>query len=176
MMSRVLFSTILERPSFLEDAPASWKAMFQRLQNVHREEGRLPHLIALEACAGELAIDCTPSRRKGLYTADLLVDVPQGNPLALHLMSEAEFCPLTEEILGPTQLKQRHMKMMSWRHIGLNRKAWMALDHGARVDALQELLSRYTITRRKLPDGVSQGILDSSVAQDSTDSQDSHSG
>ncbi len=35
--------------------------------------------------------------------------------LAVHLMAEAEFCPITGELLGPTRLRRRHLLQMQWQ-------------------------------------------------------------
>ena len=39
--------------------------------------------------------------------------------LAVHLMAEAEFCPLTGELLGPTRLKRRQLDRMELQSLDL---------------------------------------------------------
>lgn len=37
--------------------------------------------------------------------------------LAIHLMAEAEFCPITGELLGPTRLRRRHLLQMESQYL-----------------------------------------------------------
>eukprot|EP00927_Polykrikos_kofoidii_P044194 TRINITY_DN38229_c0_g1_i1.p1 TRINITY_DN38229_c0_g1~~TRINITY_DN38229_c0_g1_i1.p1 ORF type:complete len:680 (+),score=91.88 TRINITY_DN38229_c0_g1_i1:25-2040(+) len=159
MMNRILFSVVLERPSFLSDAPTAWRTTLARVRTDLQPMEERPYHTTLEDAARALGL--TPDganatrtlRRKGLYTVDLHVAPRKsdGESLALHLVADAEVCPLTGELLGPTRLRQRHLGMMRWTYVGMGRKEWLALPTAeARVDALEALLSRYVPTERQL--------------------------
>ena len=59
--------------------------------------------------------------------------------LAIHLMAEAEFCPITGELLGPTRLRRRHLLQMEsqylmeeplWNHFAVSVCLGMLSDVG----------------------------------------------
>eukprot|EP00401_Gymnodinium_catenatum_P063927 CAMPEP_0117539382 /NCGR_PEP_ID=MMETSP0784-20121206/42956_1 /TAXON_ID=39447 /ORGANISM="" /LENGTH=641 /DNA_ID=CAMNT_0005336007 /DNA_START=10 /DNA_END=1935 /DNA_ORIENTATION=- len=157
IMSRVFFSLVLERPSFLVGVPPPWRTLIARsrpiLQNDEESSSPRPYHEELASSACALGLPPRVRKCKGPYMADLHVIAPGRRSLAVHLVAEAEICPLTGDLLGPTRLKQRHLALMRWTYVGLNRKEWLALpDSSTRTDALEALLSRY-IAIRRLPSG-----------------------
>ncbi|CAE7195575.1 unnamed protein product [Symbiodinium pilosum] len=162
MMARVLFAVVLERKHWLESQNAAWQPLLNRLQFAPVDAPPRPYHRELLCCAAALSLtEARARRRKGPYMVDLHVPVEAHIPatpgakrvisaLAVHLMAEAEFCPLTGELLGPTRLKRRQLDRMELQHIGLRRKEWLALpDTEARVTALETLLSNYVPLRRR---------------------------
>ncbi|CAE7254566.1 unnamed protein product [Symbiodinium sp. CCMP2592] len=161
MMARILFAVMLERKHLLENRNAAWQPLLSRIQHAPTDAVLLPHHRELASCATALSLDARIRRRKGPYIVDLHVPVDAhipANPgakhmisgLAIHLMAEAEFCPLTGELLGPTRLRRRQLERMGWQHLGLRRKEWLALpDTDARVTALEALLVKHVPLRRR---------------------------
>ncbi|CAE7937826.1 unnamed protein product, partial [Symbiodinium necroappetens] len=161
MMARILFAVMLERKHLLENRSAAWQPLLSRIEHAPTDAVPLPHHRELASCARALSLDARVRRRKGPYIVDLHVPVDAhipANPgakhvisgLAIHLMAEAEFCPLTGELLGPTRLRRRQLERMGWQHLGLRRKEWLALpDTDARVTALEALLVKHVPLRRR---------------------------
>merc|ERR1712194_740772 len=122
--------------------------MGQRAKPSHEVRVARPHHDELALCAKALSVPAKVCRRKGPYLVDLHVPLPassagKANGLALDLVAEAEICPLTSELLGPTRMRQRQLAQMRWTYLGLSRKEWMALPSSeARVAVLEGLLSR----------------------------------
>ena len=151
-VARVLFAAMLERKHLLEGRSAAWQPLLSRIAHARSDAQPRPYHRELATCAAALSLEARTRRRKGPYIVDLHVPVQSHVPadegakrvisgLAVHLMAEAEFCPLTGELLGPTRLKRRQLERMEWRHLGLRRKEWLALpDTEARVSALEALL------------------------------------
>merc|ERR1711964_49028 len=98
-----------------------------------------PHHDELADCVKALSISGKVGKRKCPYLVDLYVPLPTSSAshasgLALNLVAEAEICPLTGELLGPTRLRQRHLAQMQCVYLGLSRKEWLALpDSDART-------------------------------------------
>merc|ERR1712196_597115 len=93
-----------------------------------------PYHRELATCARALSLgNARTRRRKGMFVADLHVPAEAGTPagsrssagLAVHLLAEAELCPLTGELLGPSRLRRRLLAQLHWQHLGLRRKEWL---------------------------------------------------
>ncbi|CAK8995324.1 unnamed protein product [Durusdinium trenchii] len=107
----------------------------------------------------------------GPYMVDLYVPVEVGinaptgahgfsEALAVHLLAEAEFCPLSGELLGPTRLRRRHLLHMECQHVGLRRKEWLSRpDTEARITDLEALLVKHVPLRRR-PISMVEAFLD----------------
>eukprot|EP00434_Breviolum_minutum_P033590 symbB.v1.2.029726.t1/scaffold3288.1/size59728/2 len=163
MMSRVLFTVMLERKHLLEGVSPAWQPLLSRVHHAPIDAPPRPYHRELATCATALSLKARPRRRKGPYIVDLHVPVEAHVPagpfpanqftvsgLAVHLMAEAEFCPITGELLGPTRLRRRHLLQMQWQHLGLRRKDWLALpDTEARVTELESLLVERVPLRRR---------------------------
>jgi len=149
MMSRIIFSAVLETPSLLEGAPASWQPLLERAKQVRRSAPARPFHGELELCARALSLRARTCRRKGPYLIDLQVETNDA-PIAVHVYPKEEACPLTGELLGAARLRQRHLAHMEWLYLGLRREEWMALpDSAARIDMLDALVSPHVSTRRR---------------------------
>ena len=109
MMSRVFFSVMLERKHLLEGSPPSWQPLLSRAEHAPIDAPPRPYHRELATCATALSLKARTRRRKGPYVVDLHIPVPAHVPsgphaspvsgLAVHLMAESEFCPLTKEPL-----------------------------------------------------------------------------
>lgn len=157
LISRVIFCTILEHPEILADTSPAQRALLERAKPSLQAAPARPYHEELGLCARALSLRGHVRRRKGPYTVDLHVEVPASasapsgrGHLAVSLMPEADFCPLTRELLGPARLRERHLKKMHWTPLSLCRKQWLALpDSEDRTSALEELLRSYVHMRRR---------------------------
>mmetsp|Transcript_175219 Transcript_175219/g.561951 ORF Transcript_175219/g.561951 Transcript_175219/m.561951 type:complete len:660 (+) Transcript_175219:103-2082(+) len=159
MLARIVFSAALEHPTLLAGAPPAWQTVLGRAKFVKPHAPERPYHGELALCAYALSVTGQTQKRKGPYVVDLYVPMPDAEnqaegdglaALAVHLVADAETCPLTGEYLGPTRLRQRHLARMGWFYIGLGRREWLELpDTGARIDALEAQLRRHLPTRRR---------------------------
>jgi len=159
MMSRVIFSLVLEQPSFIAAAPVSWQPMLEHVKEVHPNCQARPYHAELDRCARALSLRARARRRKGPYLVDL--HVAAGNmALAVHLYPKEEACVLSGELLGAARLRQRHLNSMQWKYLGLGREEWLRLPNSeARIDALDALVSPHVATRRRRLDQVDASAM-----------------
>ncbi|CAK8995389.1 unnamed protein product [Durusdinium trenchii] len=173
MMSRVLFSVMLERKHMLEGVSPAWEPLLSRIHHAPVDAPPRPYHRELQTCAAALSLKAR-RRRKGPYMVDLYVPVEAHVPhegtfpanlftvsaLAVHLLAEAEFCPLSGELLGPTRLRRRHLLHMECQHVGLRRKEWLSRpDTEARITDLEALLVKHVPLRRR-PISMVEAFLD----------------
>lgn len=144
MMSRVVSSMVLEAPSFFEDIPSSWEGLLTRYktaQTTHQRKPRSYH-EELTQCAQILSLPAKIFHQRGHHFIDMYIAATDARPIALHLFAEAEFCPLTQELLGPSRLRQRHLEQMQCICLGLRRKEWLSLeDTSSRASSIMDKIS-----------------------------------
>eukprot|EP00913_Durusdinium_trenchii_P032779 g30685.t1 len=130
---------MLERKHMLEGVSPAWEPLLSRIHHAPVDAPPRPYHRELQTCAAALSLKAR-RRRKGPYMVDLYVPVEAHVPhegtfpanlftvsaLAVHLLAEAEFCPLSGELLGPTRLRRRHLLHMECQHVGLRRKEWLS--------------------------------------------------
>eukprot|EP00971_Amphidinium_carterae_P117016 2317317-Amphidinium_carterae.1 len=129
-MTRVLFDTLLAKPTLLDNSPKSWRALLGRTMRWNDAADLTPQAFhgELAACAHALSIKGSVCKRKGLYGIDFYISsVPGRDALAIHLLADAELCPLTGEMLGPSQLREKHLQQMRCQCLYLRRREWMTL-------------------------------------------------
>ena len=75
MMSRVLFSIVLEQPSFIVNAPPSWRSLISRAKPTLEEDAEQPYHETLGLSARALSLRAQIRKRKGPYVVDLHVNL-----------------------------------------------------------------------------------------------------
>ncbi|CAK9073938.1 Mannosyl-oligosaccharide glucosidase GCS1 (Alpha-glucosidase 1) (Glucosidase 1) (Protein KNOPF) (Protein MUNCHKIN), partial [Durusdinium trenchii] len=136
MMSRVLFSVMLERKHMLEGVSPAWEPLSLGLQTGQAAK-TIPSRAANLRCCFIVESKTSPQRSLHGRFVRASGGWKLSTALAVHLLAEAEFCPLSGELLGPT-------------HVGLRRKEWLSRpDTEARITDLEALLVKHVPLRRR---------------------------
>ncbi|KFG51903.1 RAP domain protein [Toxoplasma gondii p89] len=146
-LRRVMFTILLEFSSFLENVPQSIQLLAEQHQQPFLEHQHQPYHPELKACFEEMDFDASVLSSKGAYTFDAKIKIGPnaGSPkktVALDLLSEGNYCPISGELLGVARLKRRHMKILGWKYVDVRRKTWLKLrTREERCNALRDAIA-----------------------------------
>ncbi|CBZ53747.1 conserved hypothetical protein [Neospora caninum Liverpool] len=109
----------------------------------------------LKACMQEMGFDAQVLGSKGAYTFDAKFTIspnagsPKKTNVAMDLLSEGNYCPISGELLGMARLKRRHMNILGWNYVGVRRKAWLKLrTREERCGALRDAIATQVLCER----------------------------
>ncbi|CEL93108.1 unnamed protein product [Vitrella brassicaformis CCMP3155] len=156
-MNRLTFTILVEFPELACHAPQSLQLLLSRYNEAFMDKPQRSYHEQLLLCLESLGLEgcVTLLKQKGPYRCDArITGPPDAGPgkVALDLLSEGDYCPLTGELLGPIRLKARHLHSMGWHWVGMRRKPWLRLNTLAeRRDALYDTLHGILPSLTKLP-------------------------
>ncbi|PFH37323.1 hypothetical protein BESB_037810 [Besnoitia besnoiti] len=146
-LRRVMFTILIEFPSFLEKVPQSIQLLAEQHQHPFLDHPLQPYHPELKACMDSIGVDAKILGSKGAYTFDAkfklsaTMESRKRRNVVLDLLSEGNFCPLTGELLGVARLKRRHMDILGWHYVAVRRKSWVKLKtREERAQALRDAI------------------------------------
>ncbi|PHJ21257.1 rap domain protein [Cystoisospora suis] len=144
-LRRIMFSILMEFPDFLTRVPQSLQLLAEQHQQPFLHHEQQPFHSELKDCLGELGVDAKILASKGAYTFDARLRLSRSQTrkrVALDLLSEGYYCPVTGSLLGMGRLKSRHFDLLGWTYLTLRRKLWLKnRTREGRIQCLRETLA-----------------------------------
>ncbi|AFZ79180.1 hypothetical protein BEWA_020260 [Theileria equi strain WA] len=119
-LNRIMYCIRLEHQSFVTTSEYFMQNLINQYQGAFMIKPLQSYNQALYECLKETDSEYVLNKKIGLYNVDVLLQ----NNTSVELLSQGSVCPLTGSALGAVQLKKRHIELLGYKHIQINRREW----------------------------------------------------
>ncbi|UKK02174.2 hypothetical protein MACK_001529 [Theileria orientalis] len=120
-VNRIVYSIKLEQPEYALKAPNYIRPLFDQYQGqfIIKDDSK-GNNESLYRTLKEMGINYRTSEKIGSYTPDAILY----NNVSLEILSKGSICPVTNSVLGSSKMIKRHMKLLGYNHIQINKNEW----------------------------------------------------